>query len=146
MTGPVKRILVAEDDFITATTIQFGLESAGFEVRTACNGIEAWRMLQTERFDVFVTDEWMPGMSGSEVCQRLRQQPLLARMPIVMVTAKHLGHELQWLREELGVRALVSKPFSTRALILIVEHCLHNDADVRGIEATAALHQGPTSS
>jgi two-component system, chemotaxis family, chemotaxis protein CheY len=117
------RVLVAEDNPALALVVRLHLEQAGFEVTVARNGAEAWGLLQRQDFEVLVTDHQMPELSGAEVCQRMRQQERLARVGVVMLTAKGLEMELDRMRSELGVWQVLPKPFSIRHLVEAVEEC-----------------------
>jgi len=117
------RVLVAEDNPALALVVRFHLENAGFRVTVARNGEETWGLLQREDFDAVVTDQQMPGLSGAEVCARMRREARLAEIPVVMLTAKGLEMELDRLRKELGVWKVLPKPFSVRQLVEIVEDC-----------------------
>ena len=121
---PEKSILVAEDNPALAIVVRFHLERAGFKVTVATDGAEAWELLQAQAFDVVVTDQQMPGLSGAELCQRMRQDPRWDDLPVVMLTAKGLEMELRWVRDELKVRNVLPKPFSLRELVETVENCL----------------------
>ncbi len=65
-----KRILVADDNAALALVVRFHLEQAGFQVTVARNGKEAWKLLQSQAFDLLVTDQQMPELSGCELCAR----------------------------------------------------------------------------
>jgi two-component system alkaline phosphatase synthesis response regulator PhoP len=117
------RVLVAEDNPALALVVRFHLENAGFRVTVARNGEETWSLLQQQDFDAVVTDQQMPGLSGSEVCARMRREERLAGIPVVMLTAKGLEMELDRMRKELGVWQVLPKPFSVRQLVEIVESC-----------------------
>jgi DNA-binding response OmpR family regulator len=117
------RVLVAEDNPALALVVRFHLENAGFRVTVARNGEETWSLLQRDDFDVVVTDQQMPGLSGSEVCARMRREERLADIPVVMLTAKGLEMELDRMRGELGVCQVLPKPFSVRQMVEIVEAC-----------------------
>lgn len=114
---------MAEDNPALALVVRFHLENAGFRITVARNGDEAWSLLQQEDFDAVVTDQQMPGLSGSEICARMRQETRLADIPVVMLTAKGLEMELDRMRSELGVWQVLPKPFSVRQLVEIVEGC-----------------------
>lgn len=128
MQDTVKRILVAEDSSALANVVRFNLQQAGFEVVVARDGLEAWQLLQAEAFDLLVTDHQMPELSGCELCGRLRQDARLSKLPVVMLTAKGLELELPRLRQELGVREMLFKPFSVRELVAKIETCLQPSA------------------
>jgi CheY-like chemotaxis protein len=121
---PGKSILIAEDNAALALVVRFHLEHAGYAVTVAINGREAWEFVQSQDFDLAIFDEQMPEMTGSEVCQRLRDDPRWASLPVLMLTAKGLEIEHQWAREHLGVLEVLSKPFSVRELIVTVEKYL----------------------
>ena len=63
------------------------LESAGYKVRTAVDGMEAFGLLQTEPFDLVVSDVEMPRLNGFDLTARIRADRRLAELPVVLVTA-----------------------------------------------------------
>jgi two-component system chemotaxis sensor kinase CheA len=63
------------------------LEAAGYRVRTAVDGVDAWTTLKSERFDVLVSDVDMPRMDGVELTERIREDRDLTDLPVVLVTA-----------------------------------------------------------
>ena len=81
------RILVVDDSITTRTLEQGALEAAGFVVRTAVDGLDAWRMLQEETFDAVVTDVEMPRLDGLALCRRIRASADLSALPVVLLTA-----------------------------------------------------------
>lgn len=119
-----RRILIAEDNIALALVVRLHLEHAGFHAVIARNGKEAWEHLQQAPFDLLVTDQQMPELSGEEVCMRLRNEPRLADLPVIMLTAKGLELEHAQLRMALGVHEVVAKPFSPRELVEKVEQVL----------------------
>ena len=119
-----KRILVAEDNVAMAGVIRFNLQRAGFAVTLASSGSIAWDLLCQEDFDLLVTDVQMPGLTGGELCLRLRQDPRLAALPVLLLTAKGLELDTDYYLRQLGVRAIIPKPFSPREMIRTVQECL----------------------
>jgi CheY-like chemotaxis protein len=124
MAEKAKHILVAEDNAATAAVIRFNLERKGLDVTIAGSGLAAWNLLQEEDFDLVISDVQMPGISGSELCQRMRQVPALADIPIIMLTAKSFEMDPDAYLERLTVSAIVPKPFSPRELARLVERCI----------------------
>lgn len=117
------QILVVEDERDIARVIAYNLKQAGFDVVTANDGETAMRAAREEQFDLVILDLMLPGISGTEVCRRLKQAPQTARTPIIMLTAK--GEELdRVVGFELGADDYVVKPFSVRELILRVQAIL----------------------
>jgi two-component system chemotaxis sensor kinase CheA len=81
------RVLVADDSITTRTLEQSILESAGYEVRTAVDGADAWRLLQEHTVDLVVSDVEMPRMDGFGLCQAIRGAKRLKHIPVILVTA-----------------------------------------------------------
>ena len=124
MTTGARHILVAEDNAAMAGVIRYNLEKAGFEVTLARCGKTAWQLLESQSFDLVVTDFQMPGITGGELCQRIRQDERLAQLPVILLTAKGLELDLSWYKDELGVSDVMAKPFSPRELTLVVQQHL----------------------
>jgi len=82
-----KRILVAEDSITSRVLLKGILESAGYVVKTAVDGIEAYTALRAESFDLLVSDVEMPRMNGFDLTARVRGASTLAELPVVLVTA-----------------------------------------------------------
>jgi two-component system, chemotaxis family, chemotaxis protein CheY len=114
-------ILVAEDNAALATVVRFNLERAGFKVTVAPNGRRAWEAAQAGHFDLVVTDFQMPEMTGQDLATCLRGCDQYRETPIIMLTAKGLEFELTDIREELGITATFSKPFSPKEVVKAVE-------------------------
>jgi len=115
------RLLVVDDSVTTRTMECSMFESAGYAVRGATDGIDAWDILQTETFDVVVSDVDMPRMDGFELCVRIRAHPELASLPIVLVTARETHED-----EERGLRAganayVLKSGFDQSTLLEIVQ-------------------------
>jgi two-component system sensor histidine kinase ChiS len=86
------------------------LELEGYEVTVARNGLEAIQSVIHEMPNLVILDVMMPDMDGFMLCQKLRQPPLSASMPIVMLTAMNSDMEKQ-LALEAGANDIWSKPF-----------------------------------
>jgi len=82
-----KSILVAEDSITARALLKNILESAGYHVAAAVDGIDAFTLLKTERFDLVVSDVEMPRMDGFDLTAKIRADRTLAEMPVVLVTA-----------------------------------------------------------
>jgi len=110
MTG---RILVADDEQDILDAVAYALRAEGFDVAVVTDGDAALRSAQSEEFDVVVLDVLMPGLSGTEVCRRLRADSIV---PIVMLTAKDAEVD-RVLGLEVGADDYVTKPFSIAELV-----------------------------
>ncbi len=84
---PPSRILVVEDSITARTLLRTIFTGAGYEVETATDGLDAWNLLAVRPFDLVVTDLDMPVMDGFTLTRRIRQDPGLSALPVVLVTA-----------------------------------------------------------
>ena len=87
---PDKRIsvLVVEDSITARTLLKSILESAGYDVKTAFDGIDAFTALKTYQFDLVVSDVEMPRMDGFELTEKIRAHRDLSELPVILVTAR----------------------------------------------------------
>lgn len=118
-TGSNKRVLVVEDNHTLAIVLRFNLKEAGFDVTPAANGRMAWEITRSEAFDLVISDEQMPEMSGLEFCRRFRDTDEGRDVPIVLLTAKKLELDERQISQELGISTILGKPFSPKALIRV---------------------------
>ncbi|MFL6857211.1 MAG: phosphate regulon transcriptional regulator PhoB [Allosphingosinicella sp.] len=110
------RILLAEDDEALVELMRFHLERDGFEVVRAADGEEALLLAREQVPDLVLLDWMMEGLSGLEVCRRMRRLVDLANIPVIMITAR--GEEADRVRGlETGADDYVTKPFSPRELL-----------------------------
>ncbi|MBN1937535.1 MAG: response regulator transcription factor [Anaerolineae bacterium] len=117
------RILVVDDDRSVANTIDRLLRSRGHETIVANNGRDALMAAWREQIDIAVLDVMMPGMTGIEVCERLRADPKTATLPIIFLTAKAmLDDKIDGF--EAGADDYLTKPFDIQELDLRVRAIL----------------------
>ena len=82
-----KTLLVVEDSITSRMLLKDILESAGYKVKTAVDGLEAFTLLRAEKFDLVVSDVEMPRLDGFDLTMRIRADKKLSELPIVLVTA-----------------------------------------------------------
>ncbi|MDD4554760.1 MAG: response regulator [Bacteroidales bacterium] len=82
-----KYILIAEDSITLRSLLRNILESSGYKVRTAVDGLEAFQFLQNETFDLVVSDVEMPRLNGFDLTLRIRGDKILSETPVILVTA-----------------------------------------------------------
>ena len=110
------KILLVEDDRPLVELLTYHLEREEFEVRSTPDGEDALIMAREQAPDLVLLDWMLEGLSGIEVCRRLRRLPETANVPIIMLTAR--GEEADRIRGlETGADDYVTKPFSPRELI-----------------------------
>ena len=128
------KILIADDDSDLLGLIGFTLTQAGYLVVKAADGPTAIRGFEAEQPDIIVLDINMPGASGFQVCEAVRQK---SRVPIMMLTAR--GEEEDLVRAlELGADDYLTKPFSPRTLLARVKALLRR----AGVDTATPLAAG----
>ena len=111
-----KTVLIADDEPNIVISLEFLLEQDGYRVLLARDGNEALEALERDVPDLVLLDVMLPKLSGYDVCQRIRQDPALAQVKVIMLTAR--GREVEVTKGlALGADAYVTKPFSTRDLL-----------------------------
>ena len=114
--SPRGRILLVEDDPALVELLTFHFEREEFEVESTADGEEALLLAQESPPDAIILDWMIEGVSGIEVCRRLRRVGATAAVPIIMLTAR--GEEADRIRGlETGADDYVTKPFSPRELV-----------------------------
>jgi DNA-binding response OmpR family regulator len=110
------RVLIAEDEEALAVLLRYNLEAEGFAVEHVVRGDEADLRLKEDPPDLLLLDWMMPGLSGIEICRRLRSRKETARLPVIMLTAR--GEETDRVRGlETGADDYIVKPFSVPELM-----------------------------
>jgi len=118
------RILVVEDEESYREALQSGLTTEGYEVELAADGVEGLRRFAARPPDLVLLDVLLPGMSGTEVCRRMRD---IAPVPVIMVSALDTEVDIV-LGLELGAADYVTKPYLLRELIARIQAVLRRVA------------------
>jgi CheY-like chemotaxis protein len=123
--NPTTRILLAEDEPILASIIEDLLTTEGQEVVVCNDGQSAWEKLQSpeERFDVILLDRVMPGLDGLELLRRIKAEPRLDHIPVIMETGQG---DKESIREGLaeGAYYYLTKPFQPEVMLAVVQAAL----------------------
>lgn len=119
--GP--RVLIVEDEEPLTLLLRYNLEAEGYEVDAVARGDEAEIRLREQVPDLVLLDWMLPGLSGIELCRRIRVRPETERMPIIMLTAR--GEEGDRIRGlSTGADDYIVKPFSVPELLARVRALL----------------------
>jgi two-component system alkaline phosphatase synthesis response regulator PhoP len=111
-----ERILVADDEPFILRSLTFVLRTQGHEVFEAKNGEEAIALVHKEKPDLVFLDVMMPLMNGYDVCQKIKSDPELNRVHVIMLTAK--GQESDRVKGlAAGADEYMTKPFSPSKII-----------------------------
>lgn len=114
----IRHILLAEDDRATAMLVKHQLESKGFQVDTARNGLEALKILSSKQIDLLITDVVMPEMDGVDLYGAVKNNPQTSQIPIIIVTDKAIFKESF---SSLGVSNFVEKTTDISVLLTKIE-------------------------
>ena len=117
-------VLVVDDDTAIRTLLADALDGEGYEVVTAINGADALVKLAALQPDAIVLDLMMPVMDGRAFLAARRQDPRLAAIPVLVLSA---AHNLGAVAPELGARACMAKPFDLDVLLAVIEHLVQSD-------------------
>lgn len=121
----LQQILIVEDDADIAESLRYNFEREGFRPVVAESGEKGLRLALDEKYppDLILLDLMLPGMSGSELCRRLRREPLTEKTPIIMVTAKTAETD-KIAGLDLGADDYITKPFSVKEVVARVRAVL----------------------
>ena len=119
----MQKILIVEDDLLAAELERDYLEDSGYEVELCSNGEEGYRKAMSGRYNLLLLDIMLPGMSGFEICRRIRR---IQHIPIIMVTAK--TEDVDMIRGlGLGADDYIMKTFNPAELVARVKAHIRRD-------------------
>ena len=121
-----KKILAVDDDATALGALRQILVQKGYEVSTAPNGHEALRVLGGGSFDLVILDVSMPGMTGYEVCRKIREDPKTQDTPVIFLTAKGMLVDMTE-GEDAGSDLYLIKPVLATKLLNMVGMFLSDD-------------------
>ena len=124
------RILIVEDDPDIAESLSYNLKREGFSADVAESGEKGYRLAMDPRQppSLIVLDLMLPGMSGADLCRRLRREPATEKTPIIILTAKASeADKISGL--EIGADDYMTKPFSVKELLARIRAVMRRSAD-----------------
>src|SRR5215216_1521849 len=130
MTSPEKTVLIVEDEADAAELFAEMMRVSGFRVRKTSSSAPAFSMMTEERPDIVLLDIMMPEISGLDILRQMRQDPALANIPVVVVSAKSMPTDIKHSMEA-GASMYLTKPVGFIDLKEAVDRAL-------GSQSTAA--------
>ncbi|WP_299788218.1 response regulator [uncultured Marivita sp.] len=106
-----KQVLLIEDEPNIIEAISFILSRDGWTVKTHSNGADAVELVKQRQPDVLILDVMLPGKSGYDILRELRDDPISAGVPVLMLTARGQTKDRE-IAERAGCDAFMTKPFS----------------------------------
>jgi DNA-binding response OmpR family regulator len=121
-----KKILAVDDDATALAALRQILVQKGYDVTTAPNGHDALRLLSAGSFDMVILDVTMPGLTGYEVCRKIREDPATQDLPVIFLTAKGMLVDMTE-GEDAGSDLYLIKPVLATKLLNMVAMFLSED-------------------
>ena len=112
-----KKIMVVDDNKSLLELVKAIFEVEKFEIMTASDGQECLDKLKTVKPDLVILDMMMPGMSGREVCEKIRENPDTKNLKIVFLTVAKFSETGKDVLDKLNVLDYITKPFENEDLI-----------------------------
>ena len=119
--NPTAHILVVEDDVYVRQLHTEVLERSGYRVDTAEDGAAAWEALQAANYDLLITDNNMPNLTGVDLVKKMRNQEM--SIPVIMATGAMPSEEFE-RTPALKIAATLLKPFASAELVAVVKKIL----------------------
>ena len=126
--GQKKRILLIEDEEDIAALIKLHAEINGYNLHVEVDGVNGYRAIEREKPELVLLDIMLPGQNGFDVCRKMKSNPDLRGIPVIIITAKDEELEVI-LGLELGADDFVSKPFSPKVLFSRIKAVLRRGKD-----------------
>lgn len=122
------KIVLVEDEEDIAALIKLQAEISGYKILVEVDGLNGYRTIEKERPDIVILDIMLPGLSGLDICRKMKSNDALKDIPVMMVSAK--GEEIDIvLGLELGADDYVTKPFSPKVLFSRVRAILRRGTE-----------------
>ena len=119
------KVLVVDDEPDLVSTVEYRLKFANCSVVTATNGQQGLEQAAAEKPDLILLDTNMPGMNGHEMLERLRADPALQHIPVIMVTARCEPQDIAAASAH-GISDYITKPFDFAQLLEKIHTVLKN--------------------
>ena len=116
-----KKIMIVDDEEGLIELVTAVLEQEGYEVIAAMNGEEALEKLKTVKPDLILLDMMMPGMSGREVCERIRKDPKTKDLKVAFITVAKFSETGRDVLKKMNVLDYITKPFENEDLVVRVK-------------------------
>ncbi len=119
-----RKVLVVDDEVHIVHVVAIKLRNNNYEVITAADGAQALELACSDKPDIIVADFQMPVMTGLELVEKLRQSEVTKDIPVILLTARGfaIADERQ---QELRISGCLSKPFSPKELLRVIDDVLY---------------------
>jgi len=111
------KILVIDDDRVTLTMLEMILSRHGYQVLSAKDGAEGLELAAKEKPDAVISDMLIPKIHGLELCTKIKQDPQLKDIKVILMTAVYKGTSFQFEAKDSGADHFIEKPIDTNELL-----------------------------
>jgi CheY-like chemotaxis protein len=105
----MRTVLIVDDEEGFLQIVQIILKRAGYQTLVAVNGTDGLDMVYAHRPDIVILDDMMPGLTGGDVCMRIKKDPKVSHIPVVMHSAGAKVRNPQYI-EQIGADGVLFKP------------------------------------
>lgn len=125
-----KKIIIIEDELKYANIVKLNLESQGFEVIAAKDGLEGLNAVRKESPDLVITDIMLPGLDGHKICRMLKFDKNFNHIPVIVLTSRDLDKE-EDLAKRCGADAFIIKSTRTPVIMDVIKQLLERYAEAQ---------------
>jgi CheY-like chemotaxis protein len=118
------KILIVDDDRVTLTMLEMILSRHGYQILSAKDGEEGWDLASKEKPDAVISDMLIPKIHGLDLCAKIKQDPQLKDIKVILMTAVYKGAAFQFDARDSGADHFIEKPIDTNALLVELEKLL----------------------
>ena len=116
-------ILIVDDETSFLDILQIILTRAGYRTIVTTNGNEGLSMVYSHKPDLVVLDDMLPGISGADICMKIKTDPTVSHTPVILYSAGPRVREREFIRQ-IGANATISKPFKPKDVVQLIGNCL----------------------
>jgi CheY-like chemotaxis protein len=120
------KILIIDDDRVTLTMLEMILSRHGYQVLSARDGAQGLELASKEKPDAVISDMLIPKIHGLDLCTKIKQDPELEDIKIILMTAVYKGAAFQFEAKDSGADYFIQKPVDTKGLLEKLEKLLTN--------------------
>lgn len=118
------KILLIDDDRVTLTMLEMILSRHGYQVLSARDGEEGIDLIHKHMPDIVISDMLIPKIHGLELCRKIKQDPQLDKIKVIMMTAVYKGAAFHFEAKDCGADHFIEKPIDTKGLLHKVNELL----------------------
>ncbi len=111
------KVILIDDDRVTLTMLEMVLSRHGYLVLSAKDGQEGLDLLNKERPDAIISDMLIPKIHGLDLCKRIKQDPQLKTIKVILMTAVYKGASFHFTAKDCGADHFIEKPIDTKGLL-----------------------------